>query len=397
MRHLAKSRRVRVVLVAAAAMVALTLLVGLSSLSNGASEETTLAQQADAQTPSSRSQSTMNALGHAAPVEHEERPQRPIPDCWTGLERTQLALSLTEFRAAARPLLASPPRDELLVRYLKERLAELIGSDEAKGLEVLTAALDADSSELSLLLAGLSSSEAVHKPAVAQRLIQMALDDKLDMGRREELLLALETQRTLPEKALEGLAAFAKDERSGEASVIAARTLGRVMGEDFQRTGDAARYTDKLLNLAANAPEEAVRSMALEMPMMADIPWDKQGMDRLSKLMTTDANEGVRELAAQNLSLGQDKKRAIEQFESAFQKEQDRCVRWALFRFAARAAGKQALPAMQQMATQDPRFQDSYRMFEKVYASGVQDFERVWLNLENQDPLDCLHEDGDET
>ena len=56
-------------------------------------------------------------------------------------------------------------------------------------------------------------------------------------------------------------------------------------------------------------------------------------------------------------------------------------MRWALFRFAARAAGKDALPAMANMAITDPRFQGDYHDFERLYASGIVDFDRVWFGL----------------
>ncbi len=329
--------------------------------------------------------------------EPEVTPARPLPSCWTGLERLNGALTVSAFREAMGPLLAARPPDDLLLRFLKERLTEVIGGDEKKALEVLDAALTASAEELPLLLAGLRDAEAVHKPAVAQRLTELALDDKLPLERREELLIALETQRTLPSKALDGLAALAKDERSAESGALATRTLGRVMAEDFKRTGNAAPYVERLLSIAASAPEEGTRSMALEMPMVADVPANGRSMEKLGHLLQTDASENVRELAAHNLALGEDKKKALELYEQSFAKEQERCVRWALFRFAARAAGKQALPVMERMAQQDPRFLEPYRMFAQLYGSGVQDFERVWLQLPEQDPLGCLHEDGDET
>jgi hypothetical protein len=65
-------------------------------------------------------------------------------------------------------------------------------------------------------------------------------------------------------------------------------------------------------------------------------------------------------------------------------------VRWALFRFAARTAGKDALPVMADMAMTDPRFQGIYQEFEKLYASGIVDFGRIWFSLSTDDPFGCL-------
>jgi hypothetical protein len=65
-------------------------------------------------------------------------------------------------------------------------------------------------------------------------------------------------------------------------------------------------------------------------------------------------------------------------------------VRWALFRFAARAAGKDALPVMAEMAITDPRFQGNYQDFERLYASGIVDFDRLWLSLPSDNPHGCL-------
>ena len=76
---------------------------------------------------------------------------------------------------------------------------------------------------------------------------------------------------------------------------------------------------------------------------------------------------------------------------AAFKTDTDLCARWAMFRFAARAAGPDALPVMADMAADDPRFAADYQMFAQIYQSGVVDFERVWLLLPDQDPHDCLH------
>jgi hypothetical protein len=95
-------------------------------------------------------------------------------------------------------------------------------------------------------------------------------------------------------------------------------------------------------------------------------------------------------VAAHDLSMSEDKTRALEIFTKNFETEKDVCVRWSLFRFAARTAGKDALPAMANMATIDPRFQAHYQDFERLYASGIVDFGRIWLSLPTDDPFGCL-------
>jgi len=94
--------------------------------------------------------------------------------------------------------------------------------------------------------------------------------------------------------------------------------------------------------------------------------------------------------AAHDLSLAEDKKQALDIYAKAFASEKELCVRWALFRFTARAAGPEALPVMADMAMVDTRFQGVFQEFEKLYASGVVDFGRVWLSLPTDDPFGCL-------
>ena len=49
-----------------------------------------------------------------------------------------------------------------------------------------------------------------------------------------------------------------------------------------------------------------------------------------------------------------------------------------------------ALPVMADMAVADPRFQRTYQDFERLYASGIVDFNRLWFALPSQDPYGCL-------
>jgi hypothetical protein len=45
---------------------------------------------------------------------------------------------------------------------------------------------------------------------------------------------------------------------------------------------------------------------------------------------------------------------------------------------------------MADMAMTDPRFQGIYQEFEKLYASGIVDFDRIWFSLPTDDPFGCL-------
>jgi len=42
------------------------------------------------------------------------------------------------------------------------------------------------------------------------------------------------------------------------------------------------------------------------------------------------------------------------------------------------------------MALIDPRFQGIYQDFERLYASGIVDFGRIWFSLPTDNPFNCL-------
>jgi hypothetical protein len=308
--------------------------------------------------------------------------------CWQDLERFNEAVTFETFRDWAAPLLASG--DPLVLDYLKGRLAELIANDPARAQEVLGWVREAPSKEFKVFMGGLRGSQAIHLPQVAARLLDMGLDGELALGRRAGLLAALETQHRFEPGAMDRLARFAQDPTSEEAGWIATRTLGRVMKEDLSRAGNAQPYVDRLLTVGTESMEMSVRYLALEMGMHADAPLDAQAASRLEKILTTEGSEDVRQIAAHELSMAQDKTQALDIYARTFATETDLCVRWALFRFAARTAGRQALPVLATMAMQDSRFQADYRDFERLYASGIVDFDRLWSNLPTQNPHGCL-------
>lgn len=337
------------------------------------------------------------ASGPGAPTPpgfaEQKAPRFSATTCWQDLERFNDTVTLGTFREWAAPLLAS--KDKLVLAYLKERLAELIGNDEGRANEVLAWALEAPGPEFKLLMAGLRGSEALRLPGISAKLVSLGLDEKIDQGRRAGFLDELQRLPRLEPAQLERLTHFAKDAASGEAGWVTTRAIGRVMQEDFQRTGNFKPYLDKLLTISTESQDEPVRYLALEMGMQADTPLDAEATAKLGKLLATEGSGDVRQVAAHDLSLAQDKKQALDIYARAFATEREVCVRWALFRFAARAAGKDALPVLADMALADPRFQGDYQDFERLYASGVVDFDRIWFGLPSQDPHGCLdHHDG---
>jgi hypothetical protein len=130
--------------------------------------------------------------------------------------------------------------------------------------------------------------------------------------------------------------------------------------------------------------------------MHVDAQVDAPTALRLSSIISGDPDPDVRKTAIHDLSLATDRDQTLQIYEDAFRAETDVCVRWALFRFTARAAGARALPVMARMAQLDPRFAEDDLVFERIYASGVVDFERVWQSLPDDDPHDCLASEGEE-
>ena len=309
--------------------------------------------------------------------------------CWKDIERFNESVTIGTFRDWAAPLLAS--RDPNVRNYLRERLTELIGNDAAKATEVLGWSRDAGPREFNVIMMALRDSEAVHQPQVAAKLLEHGMDLTLDGQRRAGILSALDTQKKLEPGMLGTLADFAKDPVSGEAGWAATRTIARVMKRDYNAKGNLAPYMDKLLTIGAESPDEQIRYLALSMPMHATPVLDAESSERYAKVLTTEGSPEGREAAAHNLSVsGGDKAKTLALFAQSFGTEQDICVRWALFRFAARVAGREALPTMANMAIADPRFQPIYQTFEAIYASGTLDFVRVWNSLPEQDPFTCL-------
>ncbi|WP_257461984.1 hypothetical protein [Archangium lipolyticum] len=374
----------------AIALGAVALLAAVALLSRGSSEDSGTPEARQAQTPGAQPSGPAPSMA-AAPTGQGKRAEEKPPRfnstlCWEDLEQFNDNVTLETFREWARPLLAV--KDPLVLEYLKGRLAELIGNDEGRASEVLGWAREASPAEFKLLMGGIRGSEAL--PRLAAQLTSLGLDESLDLGRRAGFLDELQRMPRLEPAALDKLAAFAQDASSGEAGWVTTRAIGRVMQEDYKKTGNAKPYLDKLLTIGTQSMDEQVRYLALEMEMHAEAPLDTQATGRLAKLLSTEGSEDVRMVAAHDLSLSEDKTQALEIFSKNFETEKDLCVRWSLFRFAARTAGKDALPVMANMALSDPRFQAQYQHFERLYASGIVDFGRIWFSLPTDDPFGCL-------
>lgn len=389
----APSRRTTL-LAAGGGLVLLVAAVGLISRGSGEeapSSESTPAAQAD--TSKSGGSGKKGPSGAAAPAgavaEAEAAPRRfDATTCWQDLERFNDTVTIDTFREWATPLLAA--RDSIVRDYLKERLTELIGGDAGRASTVLGWSKDASPREFNLIMTALRDSEAVHQPQVASKMLELGLDATLAPERRAGVLSALDTQKRLEPAALNKLTQFANEAASGEAGWAAARTIARVMKRDFKQNGNLAPYLDKLLTIGAESPDENIRYLGQMMPMHVAPVLDAEATERFSKILSTEGNDMGRDAAAQNLSLSSDREKVLALFAKTFQSDPALCVRWAVFRFSARMAGKDALPQMADMAVQDPRFQPVYQDFERLYASGTLDWVRIWNGLTNQDPFHCL-------
>ncbi|WNG62239.1 hypothetical protein F0U59_51725 [Archangium gephyra] len=376
----------------AIALGALALLAAVALIARGSPEDSGKPESSQAEASGAPPSGPAHAkaagsTGHGEPERAREKaPRFNGTTCWENLEEFNDKVTLATFREWAAPLLAS--KDPLVRDYLIARLAELIGDDEGRANEVLAWTREASPAEFKLLIAGLRDSKAL--PKLSAQLTSLGLDERIDIGRRAGYLDELQRMPRLEQAALDKLSAFAKDPAAGEAGWVTTRAIGRVMQEDYKKTGNAKPYLDKLLTIGTESTDEHIRYLALEMEMHAEAPLDARSTERLAKILATEGSEEVRQVVAHDLSLAEDKTKVLEIYAKAFEVEKDICVRWALFRFAARAAGKDALPVMANMAMTDPRFQRNYQDFERLYASGIVDFDRIWFGLPDDNPHGCL-------
>ncbi|WP_323379008.1 HEAT repeat domain-containing protein [Pyxidicoccus xibeiensis] len=331
--------------------------------------------------------------GTTTPSPEEQPPaveQIPMPGCWDGLQAFDRTASMDTFRDALRAAIAN--RDRYLAGYLQERLTELVGNDASRALQVIEWAQGTHHPELGVYLEALKAAPAVHDAKVADRLMKMGEDKAGTLQSRSAALDALETQRRLGPADLKRLKAVALDETVDSVAWVATRTLGRVMKEDFERTGNYAPYWKELLDVSTKSDDMAVRLLALEMPSYSNPLIEEDSFDELAKILSSDRERDVREMAAFRLGVTSEPKKALEIYRAAFDKEHDVCVRWAIFRFAVRVAGADALPLLLEFSQKDPRFVRDYTEFRDLYASGTVDFARIWLG--KGEHHSCLVEEG---
>ncbi|WNG14602.1 HEAT repeat domain-containing protein [Cystobacter fuscus] len=331
------------------------------------------------------------ARGPAVPREPTPKEDiLPMPGCWEGVAEFDKNGSLDTFRQALSA--AAGAGDSELMLYLQERLTELIADDAGKALQVLEWAEKSAPPELGVYMEAMKRAPAVHQPQVVERLLKMGEDPGAQLGNRAAAVDALETQKRLSPTNIQRLKALAMEPATDSAGWVATRTIGRVMKEDYERTGTFAPYWNELLDVGEKSEDLAVRLLALEMPSYSDPLIGDETMDRLASIMRKDPERDVREMAAFRLAVTGEPQKALEAYRTAFPLEKDECVRWALFRFAARAAGPEALPLLQQMAAQDARFAQDYQDFKRLYAEGTVDFARIWLGV--QERHRCTIEEG---
>ncbi|HEX8824806.1 MAG TPA: HEAT repeat domain-containing protein [Archangium sp.] len=339
------------------------------------------------------SASSPTAQGVGLPKELKPaQEQLPMPGCWQGVAELDKNLSMANFRQALGAAISG--RDRMLAEYLQARLTELVGDDPGRALQVLEWAQGADREELVVYIEAVKAAAAVQRPEVVDRLVKLGEDKGATLLHRGAAMDALETQKRFTPATLQRVKAIALDESLDSVSWVATRTIGRVMKEDYERTGTFGPYWKELLDISEKSDDMAVRMLALEMPTYSNpvIGKDPQELERLDKLMRTDRERDVREMAAYRLAVTEQPDKALEYYRTAFPQEHDECVRWAIFRFAVRAAGPGALPLLEQLAAQDPRFLQDYQDFKRLYAEGTVDFARIWQGVEERH--NCIMEEG---
>jgi hypothetical protein len=315
----------------------------------------------------------------------DERPlaetRLPQYTCYAGYLQMEALHGLEGVRAAIRQAIARD--DQAALRFLEERLTEMIGQDANAALKVIEWAHTAQDPEMSLYLRAVRETEAVRAPAVVDRLTTMA-ETHADPGHQGLALMALETQHRFEPAMLERLTTLAKkDTLVTGVAMHTVRSIGRVMENDFKRTGRFDPYMGKLMEVALDSTAPEVRGLAIEMGTYPDARIDSGSLQQLAKLQAEDPNPEVREMAALVMSSGRDSQAVLDAFRKSFPQEKDECVRWALVRFAVRAAGPKALPLLKTFAQQDARFQQDYTEFKALYDAGQVDFDRLFMNKAN--------------
>lgn len=319
-------------------------------------------------------------LCSATPAMAAEPPLQRLPrlTCRAGYLDFEQLHGLPAVRAAIQQALAQ--NDPAALVFLTERLPEALGGDAQAALQVLDWADTAPASEASVLLAGLREASAVRDARVAERLLTMA-EQHASTDHRAQALQALETQARFNAPEQDRLMALTRSDTAPRGmSLLAVRTLGWVMKNDFQAGGSEEPYLTRLLTLARESEDRHVRALAVELAASVSVRLDARAVNHLAWVLENDSDANVRELAALALSDGRDTRAVLKQLSGAFPGEQRLCVRWAILRYTLRAGGAEALPLVRDYAKQDRRFARDAADFQALYDAGHVDFDRLWLN-----------------
>lgn len=349
-------------------------------------------------TADSRDKPEGGGVSEAVSMPPPEPPQEayPMPQCWEDLPRLDQALTLESFRSALT--LALSREDRLLLKYLEARLTRMVGDEPRNALQVLSWVEESSGGlDLIVYMEALKKAPAVQHKKVAGRLLELAEDPQRPLALRAASVIGLETQKHFDAEALKRMRALALDPKEDQVAWNATRTIGRVMETEFKSTGRYQPYWEQLLDISQNSEERSVRGLALEMPTYPEVILDEKSIVALSEILRTDRDREIRELAAMRLSVTEAPDKALAAYRAAFPTENEFCVRWALLRYAFRAAGPAALPLAEQFAQQEPRLQQDYLDFKELYAQGTLDWERIWLNKKlYPDHIACMdsHQEG---
>lgn len=325
----------------------------------------------------------------------DERPA--VGSCWAGLDRLGLARSFESFPGAVQRAIMSG--DDRLVEFLRERLTELIDEDPRRANTVLDWAQRFDERAMTAVFAeALSESAAVHDPQIRNRLLGMA-DEHGDPEHQAAAIAMLETQRSFDEAALNTLEEVAVATDSPLSRQLAIRTIGSVMrghAASADRGGcraeQCARMQQSLLDIGNAADDIDAQRLAVEMISDPPAATSPDIVRQLGDLLQSGSTRWTRQMASLALAQSGNPDQALEIYRQAFLAEVDFCTRVAIFRDAAAAAGKRALPLMAELAAVEPRLKPDHKLFAELYATGVVDFDRVVLELFDKIHLDCVED-----
>ena len=377
---------------AAVVLIALVLAVGLPGLrgepETQASTSTGAGQGTASQGQQGASGTTVDDLLQS---QEQSKPQEtaPMPSCWAEMQRLDKELTLDNYRTALSA--AATGGDRYLLTYLQERLTRMVGNDPQKALKVLSWAEETgEGVELMVYMESLKKAPAVQNPKVSGRLLQLAENTKNPMPLRAATVIGLETQKSFDAATLTRMKALALDGSEEQVAWNATRTIGRVLEEDVKNGGNYKPYWEQLLDISRKSEDRAVRGLALEMPTYSNLVLDEKSVPALSEIMRTERDKEARELAAMRLSVTEVPEKALDAYRAAFPTETEFCVRWAMFRYALRAAGPAALPLAYQFAQQEPRLMTTYLDFKAVYDQGTHDWERVFMEKGPTAHVECM-------